>query len=45
MGDEELDLGCARPTGGPVGVQPDQIPGEREVKPIEEVRKPMISVG
>lgn len=45
MGEEELDLGCARPTGGLVGVQPDQIPAEREVISIEEVRKPMVSVG
>ena len=44
MGNEELDLGCARPTGGPVG-SPDQAPGESEVKSVEEVRKPMISVG
>jgi peroxiredoxin (alkyl hydroperoxide reductase subunit C) len=45
MGEEELDLGCARPTGGPVGVQPDQVPAEREVISIEEVRKSMVSVG
>lgn len=45
MGEEELDLGCARPTGGLVGVQPDQISAEREVISIEEVRKPMVSVG
>ena len=42
MGDEELDLGCARPTGGPVGAQPGDV---REAKPMEEVRKTMISVG
>lgn len=45
MGNEEMDLGCARPTGGPVGVQPEEVPGEREIKPTEEVRKPMVSVG
>lgn len=45
MGDEEMDLGCARPTGGPVGVQPEDVPEEREIKPTEEVRKPMVSVG
>ena len=45
MGDEEMDVGCARPTGGPVGAQPDEVPEEREIKPTEEGRKPMISVG
>ncbi len=44
MGDKELELGCARPTGGPVG-SPDRVPGEREVKSIEEVKKPMVGVG
>ena len=44
MGDKELELGCARPTGGPVG-SPDRAPGEREVKSIEEVKKPMVGVG
>lgn len=45
MGEGELDLGCARPTGGLVGVQSDQVPAEREGKSIEVVRKPMVSVG
>ncbi len=45
MSDEELDLGCARPTGGPVGGHPEEVPGESEVKSTEEVRKPMVSVG
>lgn len=45
MGNDELDLGCARPTGGPVGVQPEKVTGEGEAKSTEEVRKPMVSVG
>jgi hypothetical protein len=45
MGNGEMDLGCARPTGGPVGTKPEEVTGEGETKPMEEVRKPMVSVG
>jgi hypothetical protein len=45
MADEEMDLGCARPTGGPVGVRPEEVPEEGEREPTEEVMKPMVSVG
>ena len=45
MGDEELDLGCARPTGGPVGMKPEEVAAEGEAISGEEVTKPMVSVG
>ena len=40
---EEMEVGCARPTGGPVGEDFDEQVAE-ETKPIREV-KPMIQVG
>ena len=41
---EEMDVGCARPTGGPVGESPDdqtvsQPESPREVKPMIQVGK------
>ena len=45
VAEEELDLGCARPTGGPVGEQPMEAAGGKETMAVEEVKKPMISVG
>ncbi|MBN2366257.1 MAG: peroxiredoxin [Calditrichaeota bacterium] len=40
---EEIQAGCARPTGGPVGESPPPEASQEE-KPIEEVHK-MIKVG
>ena len=40
---EEMEVGCARPTGGPVGETVDEEP-TTEAKPIKE-RSPMIKVG
>ena len=40
---EEIDAGCARPTGGPVGEDVDEE-HEIEAKPTKEV-KAMIQVG
>ena len=45
MGGEELELGCARPTGGPVGGHAEKGSEERESERLEEVKRPMISVG
>jgi peroxiredoxin (alkyl hydroperoxide reductase subunit C) len=39
---EELDAGCARPTGGPVGVDRDE---KSEEKTITKEEKQMIMVG
>ncbi len=39
---EETEAGCARPTGGPVGEEPQQQP--EELKPLVEERK-MVMVG
>jgi peroxiredoxin (alkyl hydroperoxide reductase subunit C) len=40
---EEVDVGCARPTGGPVG-EPESEEKENETKTIEE-KSTMIKVG
>ena len=40
---EEMEVGCARPTGGPVGEDVDEQVAEG-TNPIREV-KPMIQVG
>lgn len=40
---EEADVGCARPTGGPVG-EPVEKDVEEKNKPIEKER-PMITLG
>jgi peroxiredoxin (alkyl hydroperoxide reductase subunit C) len=40
---EEMDVGCARPTGGPVGEDVDEKVAE-ETKPSRE-DKPMIQIG
>jgi peroxiredoxin (alkyl hydroperoxide reductase subunit C) len=40
---EEMEVGCARPTGGPVGEDVDEQVAE-ETKPIRKV-KPMIQIG
>ena len=45
MSEEELKLGCARPTGGPVGEPPPEVPGGGADKTSEEVKKAMVSVG
>jgi peroxiredoxin (alkyl hydroperoxide reductase subunit C) len=45
MSDEELELGCARPTGGPVGETPPEVTGEGTKEASEEVTKAMVSVG
>jgi len=42
---EEMDISCARPTGGPV----DSLPKEEEIegkeKILKEVKKTMVKVG
>ncbi len=40
---EEMEVGCARPTGGPVGENTEE-PTTSESAPVKEV-KPMIQVG
>ncbi len=40
---EEMEIGCARPTGGPVGEDVDEQTA-KNTKPIREVT-PMIQVG
>lgn len=40
---EELDVGCARPTGGPVGEPVEETPGKTNEKTKEEMQ--MIHVG
>ena len=41
---EELKIGCARPTGGPVGEEPQQEESQTE-QIIKKEEKPMIEVG
>ena len=43
MAEEELEIGCARPTGGPVGEELEMSPGA-EQPVVKEVKK-MIKVG
>lgn len=40
---EEEKIGCARPTGGPVGETPP--PDEKNAKPLEKEKRSMIMVG
>ena len=40
---EEMDVGCARPTGGPVGDSPEIETKKTPERTVEE--KPMIQVG
>jgi peroxiredoxin (alkyl hydroperoxide reductase subunit C) len=40
---KEVDAGCARPTGGPVGKEPKEKQKNEEQTIVEE--KPMIKVG
>jgi hypothetical protein len=40
---EEMDVGCARPTGGPVGEPVEASP--RETNAFEKEERPMIHVG
>jgi peroxiredoxin (alkyl hydroperoxide reductase subunit C) len=40
---EEMEAGCARPTGGPVGEEPQETPNSA-TQPAKE-NKPMIQVG
>ncbi len=41
---EEASVGCARPTGGPVGEEPDEKKNEQNQKNVREER-PMVMVG
>ena len=41
---EEMEVGCARPTGGPVGEAAYEEPSTPEPKTAKEI-KPMIQVG
>ena len=44
--EEEVEVGCARPTGGPVGDDPEMKDGEtQESKPIVKEVGSMIKVG
>ncbi len=40
---EEADVGCARPTGGPVGEEPETISNDEQKTRMEE--RSMIQVG
>jgi hypothetical protein len=40
---EEMEVGCARPTGGPVGEEPSDAPVSTTQS--EKEKKPMIQVG
>ena len=40
---EEMEVGCARPTGGPVGEEPSDV-SNPAAQPVKE-NKPMIQVG
>jgi len=42
---EEMDVSCARPTGGPVGSESKENKIEDEAKIIREVKKVMVNVG
>jgi Peroxiredoxin len=42
---EEMDISCARPTGGPVGSLPKEEEIEGEEKILKEVKKTMVKVG
>ena len=41
---EEMEVGCARPTGGPVGEAANEKPAISEPQSTKEI-KPMIQVG
>lgn len=41
---EEAEVGCARPTGGPVGEAEEEAPKAEKREPAREAR-PMIKVG
>jgi|SRR6056297_2245461 len=41
---EEMEVGCARPTGGPVGESAEESTATNESAPVKEA-KPMIQVG
>ena len=41
---EEVEVGCARPTGGPVG-EPAEETAEKASQPIEKERQQMVHVG
>ena len=40
---EEMEVGCARPTGGPVGEEPAEE--KIEEKPVKEEEGPMVKIG
>ena len=42
---EEIDVSCARPTGGPVGSSPEEEKIEGKAGILKEVEKAMIKVG
>lgn len=42
--EEEMEVGCARPTGGPVGEEPDESKAN-EIAPIKREVISMIQVG
>jgi len=41
---EEAEVGCARPTGGPVG-EPSEEGPEQTSQPVQKEKQPMIHVG
>lgn len=42
---EEMDVSCARPTGGPVGSSPEEEKIEDETERAKEVKKAMVTAG
>ena len=42
---EEMEVGCARPTGGPVGETAEETAPKGEPTPIKKEAAPMIKVG
>ena len=42
---EEMEVGCARPTGGPVGDEPQNDTDDSQSKPAVKEVKSMIKVG
>ncbi|HFE53960.1 MAG TPA: redoxin domain-containing protein [Bacteroidetes bacterium] len=45
MAEEEVSVGCARPTGGPVGEPPPVEEGTESPETEEKEVRPMVSVG
>lgn len=42
---EDIKVGCARPTGGPVGEDAPETPETKETQPIQQEAKNMVMVG